>query len=68
MLRRVCSFVTTPHTVEIIPELAQPAEPQLAGRGYSRVHARQAEDYFGWEEPAPFPEITAPPASGPGRK
>jgi len=45
------------YTIEIIPELAQQAEARLAELGYSDVHVRQADGYFGWEENAPFDAI-----------
>ena len=45
------------YTIEIIPELAQQAEARLAELGYSGVHVRQADGYFGWEENAPFDAI-----------
>ena len=45
------------YTIEIIPELAQQAEQRLANLGYDRVHVRQADGYFGWEEHAPYDAI-----------
>jgi protein-L-isoaspartate(D-aspartate) O-methyltransferase len=45
------------YTMEIIPELAGPAEDRLAGLGYANVHVRNADGYYGWEEHAPFDDI-----------
>jgi protein-L-isoaspartate(D-aspartate) O-methyltransferase len=45
------------YTVEIIPELAQPAAERLQALGYTNVHTLTADGYFGWEEFAPFDAI-----------
>ena len=44
------------YSIEIIPELAQTAEERLRQLGY-RVHCKQGDGYYGWEEHAPFDAI-----------
>lgn len=44
-------------TIEIIPELAQQAADRLSSLGFTNVHTRTADGYFGWEEYAPFDAI-----------
>lgn len=45
------------YTVEIIPDLAERAERQLREAGYTDVHVRAADGYFGWEAHAPYDAI-----------
>jgi protein-L-isoaspartate(D-aspartate) O-methyltransferase len=45
------------YTVEIIPELADPAADRLAELGYEETATRNADGYFGWEEHAPFDAV-----------
>lgn len=45
------------YTVEIIPELAERAAQTLEEQGYTNVHVRSGDGYFGWEEHAPFDAI-----------
>lgn len=45
------------YTVEIIPELAQQAARRLADMGYTNIHVRQADGYYGWSEHAPYDAI-----------
>ncbi len=45
------------YTVEIIPELAQRAEETLDSLGYTDVHCKQGDGYYGWPEHAPFDAI-----------
>jgi protein-L-isoaspartate(D-aspartate) O-methyltransferase len=45
------------YTIEIIPELAASAQERLAGLGYTQVHCKEADGYFGWPERAPFDAI-----------
>ncbi|MGQ9586413.1 MAG: protein-L-isoaspartate(D-aspartate) O-methyltransferase [Anaerolineae bacterium] len=42
------------YTVEIIPELAEAAAERLQELGYTNVHVRQGDGYYGWAEHAPF--------------
>lgn len=45
------------YTVEIVPELAASAAERLAKLGYEKIHVKQADGYYGWEEFAPFDAI-----------
>jgi protein-L-isoaspartate(D-aspartate) O-methyltransferase len=45
------------YSIEIIPELADQAAQRLSELGYSNVHLKQGDGYFGWEEYAPFDAI-----------
>lgn len=45
------------YTIEIIPELAQRAEETLDSVGYTNVHCKQGDGYYGWPEHAPFDAI-----------
>ena len=48
---------TEVYTIEIIPELAERAQADLAEQGYDTVSVRSGDGYFGWEEHAPFDAI-----------
>ncbi|MCC6553679.1 MAG: protein-L-isoaspartate(D-aspartate) O-methyltransferase [Polyangiaceae bacterium] len=51
-------------TIEIIPELGEPARSRLAALGYRNVEVRIGDGYKGWPERAPFDRIlltAAPP-------
>jgi len=45
------------YTIEIVPELAESAAQRLKELGYSDVHIRQGDGYYGWAEAAPFDAI-----------
>ena len=45
------------YTIEIIPELADRAAARLKASGYTDVHTRAADGYWGWPEDAPFDAI-----------
>jgi protein-L-isoaspartate(D-aspartate) O-methyltransferase len=45
------------YSIEIIPELAERAKRQLEAEGYQRLHVRQGDGYYGWEEEGPFDAI-----------
>jgi protein-L-isoaspartate(D-aspartate) O-methyltransferase len=45
------------YSIEIIPELAQSAARRLQELGYTEVHVKQGDGYYGWEEFAPFDAI-----------
>lgn len=47
----------TVYTIEIIGPLAEAAAQRLDGLGYTDVHVRHDDGYFGWEEEAPFDAI-----------
>lgn len=55
------------YTIEIIPELTQSARLHLDEAGYTQVHTRTGDGYFGWPEEAPFDAIiiTAAPEKVP---
>jgi protein-L-isoaspartate(D-aspartate) O-methyltransferase len=56
------------YTMEIVPELAESAATRLEESGYSQVHVKQGDGYYGWPEAAPFDAIivTAAPDHLPG--
>jgi protein-L-isoaspartate(D-aspartate) O-methyltransferase len=45
------------YSIEIIPELADKAEETLKSLGYTDVHCKQGDGYYGWPEHAPFDGI-----------
>ena len=45
------------YTIEIIPELAESARKRLESLGYTKVHFKQGDGYYGWPEHAPFDAI-----------
>jgi protein-L-isoaspartate(D-aspartate) O-methyltransferase len=45
------------YSIEIVPELAQSAAQRLVDLGYTDVHVRQGDGYYGWAEAAPFDAI-----------
>jgi protein-L-isoaspartate(D-aspartate) O-methyltransferase len=45
------------YSIEIVPELAEQAASLLKELGYSTIHLRQGDGYYGWEEAAPFDAI-----------
>jgi len=45
------------YSVEIIPELGAEAEARLKELGYTLVHLKQGDGYYGWEEHAPYDAI-----------
>jgi protein-L-isoaspartate(D-aspartate) O-methyltransferase len=45
------------YTIEIIPELAESARERLESQGYTNVHCKQDDGYYGWSEHAPFDAI-----------
>jgi len=51
------------YTMEIIPELADSAGNRLKELGYSKIRARQADGYHGWNEAAPFDAIVVTAAA-----
>lgn len=44
-------------TMEIVPQLAETAAARLRSLGYTDVHVRQGDGYYGWPEHAPFDAI-----------
>jgi protein-L-isoaspartate(D-aspartate) O-methyltransferase len=53
----LAEIVAEVYTVEIIEPLATQAEERLTRLGYSNVHTRHADGYYGWEDHAPFDAI-----------
>jgi len=45
------------YSIEIIPELVELATHNLENAGYTNVHIKQGDGYFGWQEQAPFDAI-----------
>jgi protein-L-isoaspartate(D-aspartate) O-methyltransferase len=45
------------YSIEIVPELAEVAAKRLQELGYTDVHVRQGDGYYGWAEYAPFDAI-----------
>lgn len=45
------------YSVEIIPELAEQAAGRLRRLGYTSIHLKQGDGYYGWEEHAPYDAI-----------
>lgn len=45
------------YSIEIIPELADAAAARLKALGYTDVHVKQGDGYYGWTEHAPFDAI-----------
>jgi protein-L-isoaspartate(D-aspartate) O-methyltransferase len=45
------------YSIEIVPELAESAAQRLSKLGYTRVHVKQGDGYYGWLEVAPFDAI-----------
>jgi protein-L-isoaspartate(D-aspartate) O-methyltransferase len=45
------------YSIEIVPELASSAAQRLQKLGYSQVHVKQGDGYYGWPEYAPYDAI-----------
>jgi len=45
------------YTIEIVPQLAESARARLESLGYTSVHCKQGDGYYGWPEHAPFDAI-----------
>jgi protein-L-isoaspartate(D-aspartate) O-methyltransferase len=45
------------YSIEIVPELAESAAKRLEDLGYTNVHVKQGDGYYGWPEQAPFDAI-----------
>lgn len=45
------------YSIEIVPELAESAAKRLQDLGYTAVHTKQGDGYYGWPEYAPFEAI-----------
>ena len=51
------------YTIEIIEPLGRAATARLARLGYTNIHGRVGDGYYGWEEGAPFDAIIVPAAA-----
>jgi protein-L-isoaspartate(D-aspartate) O-methyltransferase len=51
------------HTIEIIPELAEPAEERLELLGYDNIRTYAGDGYYGVPEPAPYDAIVVTAAA-----
>jgi protein-L-isoaspartate(D-aspartate) O-methyltransferase len=51
------------YTIEIIPELHERASRDLRELGYTDVHTRLGDGYYGWPEQAPFDAIVVTAAA-----
>jgi protein-L-isoaspartate(D-aspartate) O-methyltransferase len=45
------------YTIEIVPELAERSTKLLQELGYTNIHTKQGDGYYGWDEYAPFDAI-----------
>jgi protein-L-isoaspartate(D-aspartate) O-methyltransferase len=45
------------YTIEIVPQLAESAAKRLQELGYTDIHTKQGDGYYGWEEHAPYDAI-----------
>ncbi len=45
------------YTMEIVPELATHAASLLQELGYNKIHVKEGDGYYGWQEYAPFDAI-----------
>jgi len=45
------------YSIEIVESLAKEAKIRLSQLGYSNVHCKQGDGYFGWKDKAPFDAI-----------
>ncbi len=45
------------YSIEIVPELAESASARLQKLGYTNLHLKQGDGYYGWQEYAPFDAI-----------
>lgn len=45
------------YSIEIVPELLESAEARLNNLGYSKIHMKQGDGYFGWPEDILFNAI-----------
>jgi protein-L-isoaspartate(D-aspartate) O-methyltransferase len=53
----LAELVDSVYTIEIVEELGQQAAEDLKRTGYTNVHTRIGDGYYGWETEAPFDGI-----------
>ncbi len=63
----LAEIVDEVYTIETVDELADKAQKTLTDMGYTNIHFKVGDGFFGWEEHAPFDAIvvTAAPESIP---
>jgi protein-L-isoaspartate(D-aspartate) O-methyltransferase len=59
----LAELVDQVYSMEIIEPLAREASKRLSELGYTNVHTRIGDGYFGWEEAGPFDAIVVTAAS-----
>lgn len=59
----LAEIVDEVYTIEIVEALAKTAKSSLEEMGYSNIHVKEGDGYFGWEEHAPFDAIIVTAAS-----
>ncbi len=59
----LAEIVDEVYTIEIVEALAKTAKSRLEEMGYTNVHVKEGDGYFGWEEHAPFDAIIVTAAS-----
>ena len=59
----LAEIVDEVYTIEIVEELAKRAKSNLEELGYTNIHVKEGDGYFGWEEHAPFDAIIVTAAS-----
>lgn len=60
----LAELVDEVYSIEIIDELAEQAASVLEQQGYTNVHTRTGDGYYGWPEQAPFDVIVVTAAAG----
>ena len=59
----LAQIVDQVYSIEIIPQLAQRNAQLLEQLGYTNIHSKQGDGYFGWPERAPFDAIVVTAAA-----
>ncbi len=59
----LATIVREVYTIEVIPELQESAREHLDRLGFSNIHYKVGDGYFGWPEEAPFDGILVAAAS-----
>ncbi|MCF7928276.1 MAG: protein-L-isoaspartate(D-aspartate) O-methyltransferase [Spirochaetales bacterium] len=60
----LAKIVKDVYSIEIIEGLHESAEARLRRLGYTNIHLRQGDGYFGWPEQAPFDAVIVTAAAG----